>query len=136
MVARRPPRRQGGCSALHLAMHKTDDILDCLHGFGGDRLRALRTLCQYGVDIDRVLHQLFHLGADQPEFADSEIDQRTLEGRELPAAKLPEHLGFRHPLQRGIDADQVVGFGARRQALFFAGQRLGIGLCLADLQSD
>src|SRR5262249_24140063 len=36
MVARRLPRRQGRCSALLLAMHETDDILDCLHGFGGD----------------------------------------------------------------------------------------------------
>jgi hypothetical protein len=41
MVARRLARRQGGSSALQLAAHETDDILDSLHGFGGDGLRAL-----------------------------------------------------------------------------------------------
>jgi hypothetical protein len=46
MVARRPQRRQDGCSALQLAMHETDDILDSLHGFGGDRLCALGTVGQ------------------------------------------------------------------------------------------
>ena len=42
MPAAAPTRR--GVSALQLAAHETDDILDSLHGFGGDYLRALRTV--------------------------------------------------------------------------------------------
>src|SRR5689334_24700916 len=104
MVARRPARRQGGCPALQLTMHETDDILDRLHGFGGTGPRALRAVCQYRVDMHRILHQLFHLSADWAEFGDSEIDQRRFKGRELSAAKLPKHRGFRYTLQRGVNA--------------------------------
>src|SRR4029079_7674891 len=54
-----------------LAAHETDDILDRLHGFGGDGLRALRAVGQYRVDIDRILYEFLHFGCDLPEFSDS-----------------------------------------------------------------
>src|SRR5262249_754402 len=98
MVARQPPRRQGGCPALQLAMHETDDILDSLHGFGGDRLFALRTLRQYSIDMPRVLYKFLHLGGDRSQFGDCEIDQSCFEGGKLAASKLPKHFGFAHAL--------------------------------------
>src|SRR6476619_5981601 len=118
MVARRLARRQGGSTALQLAAYETDDILDSLHGFGGDRLRALRTVGQDRVDMDRVLNELLHFRADWPELGDREVDQCRFEGGELPAAKLAEDFRFADPLQRRVDAHQVVGLGARRQSLF------------------
>ena len=63
-----------------LAAHETDDILDRLHGFGGDRLRALRAVGQDRVDINGILHEFLHLGVDRPQFCDGKIDKRGLEG--------------------------------------------------------
>src|SRR4029079_12597146 len=63
-----------------LAAHEADDILDGLHGFGGDRLCALRAIRQDRVDIDRILNEFLHFCADRPEFRDGEIDKRSLEG--------------------------------------------------------
>src|SRR5690348_15982303 len=78
MVAWPALPREGGsfCPAqtAELAPHEADDVLDRLHGFRGDDLRARSTLGEHGIDIDRVLDQLLHLRADRPELGDGEID--------------------------------------------------------------
>ncbi len=91
---------------------------------------------QHRVDIDRILRQPLHLRADRPELGDREIDQRAFEGRELPAAEFAQHLRLARALERGVDADQVVGLRPRLETLLLARQRLGIGLGLADLLRD
>src|SRR5262245_64250557 len=63
-----------------LPAYEANDILDGLHGFGGDRLRTLRAIGQDRVDIDRILHEFLHFGANWPEFRDGEVDERGLEG--------------------------------------------------------
>src|SRR5260221_8928423 len=87
-----------GVPRCKLSTHEADDILDGFHCFRRDHLRTLRAITQNRIDIDRILDQFLHLGANRPEFRDSEIDQRSFEGRKLPAAKLPEHLSFTHSL--------------------------------------
>src|SRR5262245_41633706 len=103
-----------------LATHETTAILDGVHRFGSNRLRALRAISQDRVDIDRVLHEFLHFRAYRPEFRDGEIDECGLKGRELPASELAEHFGFAHALQRRIDPYQIVGLGSGRKAFFFA----------------
>ena len=119
-----------------LAAHETDDILDRLHGFGGNCLRALRAVGQDRVDIDRILYEFLHFGANRPEFRDREINKRGFEGRKLAAAELAKYIGFAHALQRRVDADQVVGFRTRRKAFLLARQRFRISLGLADFLRD
>ena len=82
------------------------------------------------VDIDRILHQLLHLGADRAELGNGEIDQRVFESRKLPAAKLAKHLGFTHALQRRVDADQVVSLGSRGEPFSSLGSGSGSVLAL------
>src|SRR6187551_1025651 len=119
-----------------LAAHETDDILDGLHGFGGDSLRALRTIGQDRVDIDWILHKFLHFGAERPEFCDGEIDESGLEGRKLAAAELAEHLGFGHALQRRVNAHQIVSLWTWCEALLLTRQRFRIGFGLANLLRD
>jgi hypothetical protein len=132
MVAFRAGERQAGTAGANNA----HDILDGVHCFGGDRARASRAVGQDPIDVRGVLHQPLHLTADRAELRDREIDQRVLEGRELRAAKFAQHVGFRRVVERGIDADQVVGLRPRLQSFFLARQRVGVGLGLADLLRD
>src|SRR5262245_66036242 len=86
--------------------------------------------------MDRVLNEFLHFRADRPELGNSKIDQRRFEGRELSAAKMAKDLRFAHALQRGVNADQVVSLGSRRQSLLLAWQGFWIRLRLADLLRD
>ena len=81
-------------------MHEANNILDSLHGFGGDPLRTLRSVGQYRIDIDGVLLKFLHLRADRSEFRDGKIHQSRFESGELTSAELAEHFGFADPLQR------------------------------------
>src|SRR5262245_59543199 len=103
-----------------LTAYEADDILDSLHGLGGDRLRTLRAVGQDRADIGRILHELLHFGADRPQLRDGEIDECGLECRKLAAAELAEHLGLAHALQRRVDAHQVVSLRARGKTFLLA----------------
>ena len=74
--------------------------------------------------------------ANWRELVDRNVGERGLERGELAAAKALEHVGLRLVVQGGEDANQIVGFGAPRQTLDLARQRLGIGLGSANLLRD
>ena len=70
------------------------------------------------------------------EQRDQRVGQRRLERAEALAGKAGEDLLDALAGDGGIDADQVAGFGTRVEQLGIVGQRLGIGLRLADLLRD
>src|SRR4051794_30586751 len=72
---------------LTSAPHEAYDILDRLHGLGGEHLRARRTVGKHRVDMRRVADQPAHLGIDRREFCHRQIDQSGLEGGKLRAAE-------------------------------------------------
>ena len=51
------------------------------------------------------------------ELCHRQLDQRRLEGGELRVAEFLEHAGARRAGERGVDADQIVGFRAASPAL-------------------
>ena len=65
------------------------------------------------VDMAGIGHQPPHLAADPAEHLDRDLRQRLLEGREILPGKPRQRRLARHIGQRGVDADEVVGLGAR-----------------------
>ena len=70
------------------APHETDDVLDRLHGFGGERLRARRAVGQHRVDIDRSRAEPRISAVIGAELGDQQIGQRGLKVENWRAAEL------------------------------------------------
>ena len=65
------------------------------------------------VDMAGIGHQPAHLAADPAEHLDRELRQRLLEGREILPGEARQRRLARQAGQRGVDADEIVGLGAR-----------------------
>src|SRR5213593_2023321 len=76
------------------AMDESDDILDRFHGLGREFLGARSAVGEHRIDISRVLLEAPHLGIDRRKLGHEEFHQGILEGGELCAAMLLEHIGF------------------------------------------
>src|SRR5438874_2578413 len=74
--------------------HETNDILDGPHDLRGHGAGALRAIEEDAVDMARIGGEPSHLGRDGRESRDREVDEGSLEGRELGVAVLSEHVGL------------------------------------------
>jgi len=118
------------------AIFKYESRLAVARTEAGDFAGAMGAVGQHGIDVAGIGNQLFHLGSDRRELFDAEFDQRVLEAGKLSATEFAQHVLLAAACQCRVDPDQIVGLGARLQALFLRRQRLRVGLGLADLLRD
>lgn len=116
--------------------HHSDDVIDLVEDGAGDNLGAGGPFAKDAVDLGRVGHQAVHLGRDGRQHADGKFRKPGLEGAELGACMLGNHRNGGKPREGYVDVHQIARLGPVFQAVERVGQRLGVGLGLADLGGD
>ena len=112
------------------------DVIDLIHDRPGDGLGPVGAPAKDAVDLGGVLHQAVHLGRDRLQLGHGKVGQRGLEGAELRAREIGHHLRGRVPGKGRVDVHEVARLGPVLQPVERVGQRLGVGLGLADLLGD
>jgi hypothetical protein len=103
---------------------------------GGDVAGAFGAAVEDAVDLGGVGREAGHLGGDRRELGHGEVGEAGLEGRELLAGVVADHLFGRQVRETGVDVDEVAGLGPPLEPVEIGGQGLGVGAGLADLLRD